>query len=509
MRAARLTIRSLCKSFSAPVLRNVDLVIRVGEVHGLVGENGAGKSTIVNILAGLLQKDSGQLILDGADYDPMNASDGIAAGISCATQELSVIGTLSLAENIGLKRLPHKYSVISRDRLNHEARRLLRLVGLEGTSPEKLAEVLSLADRQLLELAKALSIQCRLLILDEPTAALTKSQADRLHKVITGIAATGTSVIYISHRLEDVRRVSDTVSILRDGQVVKTVPTRELSVPGMIEQMIGRRRQGVDVPPVSGSGNRAAINVKNVTTDDLPNAINCTFFEGEIVGIAGLAGSGRSEFLQALFGLVPITSGTISRCTVDGDIPIRSPGHAVRLGMGYLTEDRKSTGILSGQSVLTNMTLPGMSKIASLSGIIDRALENAAGNELVNKLEIKCRDLHQDIRQLSGGNQQKALIARWLHCDSQILLLDEPTRGVDVGTKHTIYALLFDMQRRNKMILVASSEIEELMTLCSRIIVLSNRRLIRVFERGEWSESDILAAAFKGYTVEPRSGVRG
>lgn len=502
MQQVCLTITDLCKSFAVPVLKRVNLSIKQGEIHAIIGENGAGKSTLVNILAGLLAKDSGEITLHGSVYEPSVPADAFAAGISCAAQELSIIGTLSVAENIALRDLPHNRSVISQDKIEQQARQLLQLVGLNGIAPDTLASTLSLAERQLLEISKSLAADCHLLVLDEPTAALTGPQADHLHKIITDVAASGTSVIYISHRLEDVRRVSDTVSVLRDGQVVATNPTSTLTVADMIEQMMGRSDQKGQQAPALLRDKNPVLKVENLTGSELPHPISFECHAGEIIGIAGLAGSGRSELLQTMFGLLPTIGGHTSRCMAEGDITIKNAGQAVKLGLGFLTEDRKITGIYPGQSVLANMMLPGIARVASSFGVIDRALEKARGTELVSKLAIKCNGVGQPIEELSGGNQQKALIARWIHCESEIFLLDEPSRGVDVGTKDLIYKLLFEMQGRGKTIVLASSEIEELMTVCNRIFVMSDRKLVKIFERGEWSEVDILSAAFQEYTAK-------
>lgn len=502
MQHARLSINGLCKSFSVPVLKNVELSVLPGEVHAIIGENGAGKSTLVNILAGLLKKDSGEIEIDGVPYSPANPSDGFAAGISCASQELSIIGTLSVAENIALRNLPHVKSIILQDKIDQQAVELLRLVGLDHIAPDVMASTLSLADRQLLELSKALASDCRLLVLDEPTAALTGPQADRLHEIIADISGRGTSVIYISHRLEDVRKISDTVSVLRDGMVVASVATNTLTVPDMIEHMMGRSKQDGQIAPAAVRKKNPLLRVQELSSKELPYPISFDCHAGEIIGIAGLAGSGRSELLQTLFGLLPSTGGRVSRCQKDGEVTIKNARQAVKLGIGFLTEDRKLTGIYSGQSVLTNMMLPGISRLASSTGVINRALEKTRGGALINRLAIKCSGIDQHIDQLSGGNQQKVLIARWMNCESDIFLLDEPSRGVDVGTKDLIYKLLFEMQAQGKAVLLASSEIEELMTVCNRILVLSDRKLVKVFERGEWTEMDILSAAFQEYTAK-------
>lgn len=500
MEAARLSIRNLNKSFSAPVLNNIELNVARGEVRAIVGENGAGKSTLVNILAGNLQKDSGELSMDSVPYEPSRPTDSFDVGISCVAQELSIVDTLSVAENIGLRSLPNTRSVVRTDELNRQARCLLKRVGLAHISPVTAAGRLGLAERQLLELAKALAFECRLLILDEPTSALTHEQADRLHGIVAELAADGTSIIYISHRLVDVLQVSDTVTILRDGQVVATAATDLISTADMMEKMTGRVQDAGEKASGSAILNEPALELDSVTTAALPHAISFACHRGEIVGIAGLAGSGRSELLEAVFGLTSLTGGSIDRCSESGKLQIRNASQAVKAGIGFVGEDRQAMGLFPGQSVLTNITLPGLSALASSLGLVNQKREIAAGTDLVDKLSIKCDSVWQSIEQLSGGNQQKALIARWLQRDSEIFLLDEPTRGVDIGTKNALYDLMFEMQSRGKTILIASSEIDELMAVCDRILVLSDRKLVKIFERGDWSETAILAAAFQEFT---------
>jgi ribose transport system ATP-binding protein len=499
----RLDVNNLNKSFSVPVLDGVSLRIACGEVHAIVGENGAGKSTLVNILAGLLAKDSGEMFLDGNPYDPSDAKDAFNHGVSFVAQELSTIGTLTAAENISIRELPRRHSVILRDELNSRAMRLLARVGLEQVSPTALASELSLAECQLLELAKALTTDCRLLVLDEPTSALSAPQAERIHEIVAELAAAGTSIVYISHRLDDVLRISDTVTILRDGQVVASVEAGELSVTSMMQQMAGRDMQKPFRPSGRQKENPVVLEVNDITTGKLPSRIRFSCHAGEIVGIAGLTGSGRSELLDALFGLQPLTGGSVSRCIAEQKHEIRRASQAISHGVGYLGEDRQAMSLFHGKSVLVNITLPGLPGLSSRIGIVDRARELAAGSRVAEKLAIRCTGLHQEIDQLSGGNQQKALIARWLLCDSEIFLLDEPTRGIDVGTKNAIYELLFELQERDKTILISSSEIEELMTVCDRILVLSNRKLVKEFVRDHWSEAEILAAAFAGFTQIP------
>jgi len=499
MAISRLSIEALGKSFTAPVLIDVSLILGPGEILGLVGENGAGKTTLVNILTGSLPRDGGNILLDGESYEPSSPRDGISAGVSCVAQELSIIDFLSVAENILLKELPSSRAIILRDELHTRARQMLDRVGLAQIKPNWKAERLSLAENQLLELAKALATRCRLLLLDEPTSALTSQQADRLHNVVRELATQGTSIIYISHRLDDVLEIADSVAVLRDGRCVAHGFSSTFSVADIVVEMAGEKHEAKDASHGRFTDGSAVLEIDQVTTVALPHPISLSCAAGEITGIAGLAGAGRTELLEALFGLAPLTSGEVRRITGRETTSIESASQAVRHGIGFLGEDRQSMGLFSGQSVLANITLPGISSVASSLGLIDRAKEEAVGHDLVQRLDIRCSSLDQDVDQLSGGNQQKALIARWIHCDSDVFLLDEPTRGVDVATKNAIYALLFEMQSAGKTIILASSEIEELMTVCDRIIVLSDRQLVQIFERGAWSETKILTAAFSNF----------
>ncbi|MGI9260829.1 MAG: ATP-binding cassette domain-containing protein, partial [Woeseiaceae bacterium] len=283
------------------------------------------------------------------------------------------------------------------------------------------------------------------------------------------------------------------------------------SVTDIVAEMTGEKHEEKEASAIRVMEGNTVLEVDHVTTAALPHPISIDCAAGEIIGIAGLAGAGRSELLEALFGLTPLTSGEVRRVNGRDKTPIESASQAVRHGIGFLGEDRQSMGLFPGLPVLANITLPGISSVASLFGLIDRKKEEAVGNDLVQRLGIRCASLHQDIDQLSGGNQQKALIARWIHNDSDIFLLDEPTRGVDVGTKNAIYALLFEMQSAGKTVILASSEIDELMTVCDRIIVLSDRQLVQVFEGGAWSETDILTAAFSNFmpgSVSPMGPAR-
>ena len=498
MNPPRLTIEGLNKAYASPVLKDVDLVVRRGEIHAIVGENGAGKTTLVNILAGLVPRDGGDVRLDAAVFAPRSPRDAFARGVSVAAQELSLVDSLSIAENIALRSLPQICGILDRSQLDSTARDALRLVGLGGTDPDSAIRTLGLADRQLVELARALHGEPGLLIFDEPTAALAAPQADRLHELVRERAARGVSVIYISHRLNDVLDVAHTVTVLRDGKVVTSSPAASMTVDQLVHAMAGRTFESAGRRQTPGVERGPAIRAESLTTENLPTPLDFTARAGEITGIAGLAGAGRSELLHALFGLTSATAGRVVRIEGSRDTVVTNPGQAVRLGIAMLGEDRQAMGLFNGLPVSTNMMIPGTSR-GALS-LVDRAAESSATERLIRQLDIRCESGVQDIAELSGGNQQKTLLARWLNCESDVFLLDEPTRGVDVGTKAAIYELLQRLASDCKCIVFASSEIEELMTLSDRIVVLSNRRIAADFEASECSEPDLLAAAFSAFT---------
>ena len=481
------------------------MIIKPAEIHGLIGENGAGKSTLMNILSGLLPYDHGELLLDGTAYLPKNASDAFRRGISLAAQELSLIDTLSIAENIFLRRLPNRKAIIGYPELLCEARKMMKLVGMEQLDPATPVGRIPLAQRQLTELAKALADAGRLLILDEPTAALTEPQAQRLHEIIRGLADNGTAVIYISHRLKDILDVADTVSVLRDGQVVDSSPAETITEEEMISLMSGRKST-YNAVVAAGSPSRGGLVLKidRLKSRQLPHPVSFDCFAGEIIGIAGLAGSGQSELLETIFMLKRTESGTVSRNIANERIPLHNPRQAIDLGIGFLPEDRKQQGIFAGQSIRLNLTLPSIRRYAGKFGIIRSSDEDRGVDKRLNQLSVKRMSTDQRIDLLSGGNQQKVLVSRWLHKGSDILLLNEPTRGVDVHTKHFLHGLFSDLATQGRTLVIVSSEIEELTKLCHRILVLSNRKPVKMFTRGEWDYNAILEAAFCEYATDRR-----
>jgi len=499
MHACRLAIRNLCKAFAVPVLKDVTLDVAPGEVHAIVGENGAGKSTLVNILTGLLPADAGELYLDGERYRPQNARDGFSAGVSFAAQELALVDALNVAENIALRGLPHRWSVLDRQALTAHASLALGELAAGHIDPAAALDHLSLADRQLVELAKAMSVNCRILILDEPTAALTAEQAATVHRRMTELTTAGVSVIYISHRLKDVLAVADTVTVLQDGEVVSSAPASVTSERRLLQEMTGNSTvQATRRLPAATAG-RVELEVCKLTTAALPTPVDLVCRSGEIIGIAGLAGAGKSELLHAMFGLWRLSGGRIVRHRECGQTSIASSRQAMLAGIGFLAEDRKAMGLYPGLSVLENLMIPGSPDFAGSLRSTRRRSEMQMTRDIIERLHIRCTGPDQPMTELSGGNQQKALLGRWLRKDIGVLLLDEPTRGVDIGTKNAIYELLFDLRQQGLAIVVASSENEELMTISDRIVVLSNREPVAEFERAQFAEESILSAAFTGF----------
>ena len=503
MPQALLEIRGLSKAFAAPVLSGIDLDLFPGEVLALTGENGAGKSTLSRIVAGLLPADGGSLKLNGDAFTPSNRGEAERAGIRMVLQELGVIDTLTVAENLFMGDLPSRFGFVNRQSLDDDASQLLRKVGLESLDPAQRVGDLGIGQQQLIEIARGLSGEARILILDEPTAMLSAHEVSTLFQQIAALREQGVAIIYISHRLDEVQRLADRIVVLRDGRLVENRRASELTHDAIVRAMVGRELAGYEDHPRRVAGAERLRCVK-LTRRAAVRDISLTLHAGEIVGLAGLVGSGRTELLRLLFGADRPDSGDIFLNGRNEPARITSPSAAVALGIGLLTEDRKSQGLLLGQSVRANLTLAAIREV-SRHGWISEAREASAIDRWSERLRIRARDREQHVDELSGGNQQKVLLGRWLHRNCDILLLDEPTRGVDIGARADIYNELELMARDGKAMLVVSSDLRELMSLCDRIGVMSAGELVQIFERGEWTEETLLAAAFSAYaTSEPQ-----
>lgn len=493
-----LQVTGLQKSYSVPVLSDFSFELHPGEVHALVGSNGAGKSTFARILSGLTHCDGGDMQFLGRTYAPRSKREAEHAGIVMVMQELNVIGTLTVAENIFLSRLPRLAGFVRFGQLRKKAREALARVGLEELEPTTPARQLGVGQQQLVEIAGALAQNCRLLILDEPTAALTDPETDRLFTNIRRLQAEGVGIIYISHRMDEIRRIATRVTVLRDGRRVATHGAAEVAPADLVREMVGH-----DLPERKGASSRVcsdvAMRVRNLNAGDRVRDVSFEVRRGEILGLAGLIGSGRTETLRAIFGADPKDSGEIFVGAADRQVTIRQPADAVRAGIGMVPEDRKLDGLLLAQSVRVNTTLATLSRHVHGGGWLDFRAETRTTDSLRGRLGVRCASSEQPVSELSGGNQQKVVIARWLARNCSVLLFDEPTRGIDVAAKDTIYQLVRDLAAEGKALVVVSSELTELMALCDRILVMSAGAIAAEFLPGQWSQEKITHAAFSGY----------
>ena len=493
-----LQVSGLHKSYSVPVLTDFSFELHGGEVHALIGSNGAGKSTFARILCGLTPPNGGEIQFQGRHYAPRSKREAEHAGIVMVLQELNVIGTLSVAENIFLNRLPRRAGFVRFGDLNHQAGEALARVGLGDLDPTTPANHLGVGQQQLVEVAGALAQNCRLLILDEPTAALTDPEIERLFANIRRLQGGGVGIIYISHRMDEIRRIANRVTVLRDGRRVATHEAIEVTPADMVREMVGH-----DLPERKAAAGRAAgepaLRVERLRAGERVQDVTFQVRRGEILGLAGLIGSGRTETLRAVFGADRKDGGQVFLGEETQPVIIREPADAVRAGIGMVPEDRKQDGLLLAQSIRVNTTLATLSRHARHGGWLDTDAETHTTNSLCQRLAVRCASLEQPVFELSGGNQQKVVIGRWLARDCRVLLFDEPTRGIDVAAKDMVYQLLRDLAADGKAVVFVSSELTELMAVCDRILVMSAGRIAAEFLPGEWTQEKITHAAFSGY----------
>jgi ribose transport system ATP-binding protein len=493
-----LNVTGIDKGFpGVQALWQVAIDLRAGEVHALVGENGAGKSTLTRIIAGIETPDGGQMLLAGQPYNPGGRRQAEAAGVRMVMQELNLIPNLSVAENIFIERLPGRLGFIDYKTLNRSAREAMHQVGLSQIDPSTAVGALGVGQQQMVEIAAGLSRRCRVLALDEPTASLTDSEVELLFAQIARLKANGVGIIYISHRIEEVLRIADRVTVLRDGKVVTTRDSAELSSDDVIRLMVGR---DLDRDALAPGGQRGTLALRAVGLRAGSKVRDVSFeaYRGEILGVAGLMGSGRTETMRLVFGADPLEAGSIYLDGSDKPSTIRRPSDAARLGIALLTEDRKEQGVFLPLPIRANISFAHLDDVSTW-GWLNQAREKAVAQRYVDSLDIRCSSCEQAVGQLSGGNQQKVVIAKWLHRDCDILIFDEPTRGIDVGAKFEIYRMLASLAQQGKAIVFVSSDLKELMAISHRILVLSAGRVAGIFDREGWSEGQIMSAAFSEY----------
>ncbi|MER2000618.1 MAG: sugar ABC transporter ATP-binding protein, partial [Lysinibacillus sp.] len=466
------------------------------EVLALVGENGAGKSTLMKILTGIYTADEGEILLNGIPITVENTKKACDLGISMIHQELNLMRDLTIAENIFIGREPKFLNIFVNDRkLNQITRELFEKLALDLSVKTKV-EQLTIAKQQMVEIAKALSYDSKILVMDEPTTALTETEIDVLFDIIETLKAEGVGIIYISHRMDELNRIADRITVMRDGKYIDTLYTKETKMSEIIRLMVGREVYIESKPQTSSDDTEIVLALKNVATNQNIRNISFELRKGEILGFAGLMGAGRTEVANAIFGVDKVNEGEIY---LHGKkVTIRHPSQAVANGIGYLTEDRKHLGVILDMDVKSNVALTSMKKFIKGGFVNEKKIERTA-KEYVEKLSIKTPSVDQKVRLLSGGNQQKVVISKWLLRDCDILIFDEPTRGIDVGAKGEIYKLLDDLTKEGKSIIMISSELPEVLRMSHRIVVMSEGNITGILNGDEASQEKImeLATAYK------------
>lgn len=488
-----LEVRQATKRFPGVVaISGVDLTLRAGEVLAVIGENGAGKSTLMKILAGVQQPDQGQLLLDGRPVVIDSVRTAATHGIALIHQELNLSDNLDVGANIFLGREPLRWGLIDRRRIEREARHYLSLVGLD-CDPRTLARELSIGQQQLVEIAKALSAQARIVIMDEPTSSLSSHEANRLFEVIQDLRRRGVSVVYISHRLGEVKLLADRVAVLRDGRNAGWLQREQITHDAMVRLMVGRELSQFYAHTPRPPG-EVVLEVDGIATAAHPSRrVSFSVRAGEIVGVAGLVGAGRTELLRVLFGVDPALDGRIR--VAGRTLAVRSPLDAIQAGLALVPEDRKQQGLVLEWAVRRNIGLAALRRRSRAAGFLNFAVERADSQAMIAKLRIKTPHDEQVVQYLSGGNQQKVVLAKWLALGPRVLLLDEPTRGIDIGAKQDIYALMEELAAQGVAVLFVSSEMEEILGMSDRALVMHEGRLSGELARGELSEEAVMNLA--------------
>jgi len=491
---ALVSVQNLSKSF--PGVRALDGVrfdLMPGEVHALMGENGAGKSTLMKILAGVYRKDSGEVLMDGKPVEIESPAHAQSLAIGIIHQELHLMGHLTAAQNIFLGREPRKAAglLLDEGQLNRDAQALFDRLNLQ-LSPTTTIGDLTVARQQMVEIAKALSHKSRVLIMDEPTAALNNAEIEELFRIIRQLKSEGVGIVYISHKMDEIQRIADRITVMRDGAYIATVPSAT-PMSEVIAMMVGRKLDHVQKAIPDTSINEVLLDVRGLNRGRAIRDVSFTVRRGEILGFAGLMGAGRTEVARAVFGADPVDSGEVR---VRGQmIRLTSPTDAVDAGIGYLSEDRKHFGLATGMDVESNITLPSLKRWLKLGMFLNRPAIQAISQQMVEKLRIKTPSLTQTAKLLSGGNQQKVVIAKWLVQDCDVLIFDEPTRGIDVGAKSEIYKLLNDLAAQGRAIIVISSELPEVLLLSHRIVVMCEGRITGEVRGDEATQESLMALA--------------
>ncbi len=486
-------MKGIDKSFpGVHALDHVDFEVKKGEVHALMGENGAGKSTLMKVLTGIYSKDSGSIVYEGKECTFSNPREAQEAGIVIVHQELNMVNHLTVAQNLFIGREPIKGIRIDDSKMIRESQKLFDMLGIDINPKESMGE-LTVGKQQMCEIAKAISHEAKVIIFDEPTAALTEAEISQLFKIIRDLRRKGLGIVYISHRMDEIKLITDRVTVMRDGTYVGTLITKDCTKDDIVKMMVGRTI--LEEPKTKSAVSEDApvvLKVENLNAGRMVQNVSFELHKGEILGFSGLMGAGRTETARALFGADPIDSGDIY---VKGQkVHISSPQDAVRYGIGYLSEDRKQFGLVLGKTITENTTLASMENYKK-GKFIDRRKEREITQRYVTELRTKTPGVDQLVKNLSGGNQQKVVIAKWLVRDCDILIFDEPTRGIDVGAKNEIYHLMNELIKQGKSIIMISSEMSEILRLSDRVIVMCEGRKTGEIAIEEATQENIMSAA--------------
>ena len=497
-----LEMKDICKSFpGVKALNNVSLKLKPGTVHALMGENGAGKSTLMKCLFGVYSLDAGAIFYDGEHVKIANPLDALKKGIAMVHQELQPIPERSIAENIFCGRYPSKLGgIVDHAKMNADTAEVLKKVGL-APEPERKLGTLSVSQMQLVEIARAVSFNARIVIMDEPTSSLTGGEVSKLFSIINNLREEGVAIIYISHRMDEILRISDEVTILRDGQYIGTWPAGELTTDLIITRMVGRQLSNL-YPQKENTPGKIVLEIEDYTSIN-PKSFRGVSFnlrEGEILGVSGLVGAQRTELMEGLFGLRASVSGTLKY--KGNRFKCARPKDAINHGIALLTEDRRQTGIFGVLSVADNVSIASINKFKKYMIVIDKKKINALVDENVEKLSIKTPSIKTLIQSLSGGNQQKVIVSRWLANDPDVFIMDEPTRGIDVGAKYEIYCIIADLAKNGKSIIMVSSEMNELIGMADRIMVMCDGQMTGIVEGSDMNEETIMELATRFETED-------
>lgn len=493
-----LEVKGIRKSFDQnEVLKGIDMQVKKGEVHVILGENGAGKSTLIKILTGVHPKDAGEIYWEGKRVEPRNPADSINLGISTIYQELNNVQELKVYENIFLgreKKRRGKYSFIDRGYMRKEAIRCLETLGQDGKAlVDKTVGELGLGQQQLVEIAKAIALEAKLIIMDEPTSSLTSREIEQLFKVIELLKKQGIAIIFISHKLEEIQQIGDRLTILRDGYFIKTLPVKTTDPDYWIELMVGRTLEE-KYPKKKFKVGKEGFRVENILVEGAAEPVSFSVRYGEIVGFSGLVGAGRTELVRAIFGADPKYGGKI---IIDGkEVKINSPEDAIKAGIALITEDRKTQGLFLDHPLDINVTIANLQHFVNKkSRLINLQALKEETKKYIKGLKIKADRIDMNARFLSGGNQQKVVIAKWLCTNAKVFIFDEPTRGIDVGAKVEVYRLMNDLVEQGKIVIMISSELPEIFGMCDRVLVMNEGRITANFPIEEATQESIMKAA--------------